>query len=342
MQNILTYTILDKYLKVVLNSFFEKVRFTNLYYNFRCNVCGDSKKTKKKKRGYILKQKHPWVFKCHNCDVSMSAERWLKRYFPVYHTQYIQELLQSGVIAPKENTKPNFKKTIEKVKEIREKHTSDELEEEKIETSWFRPINLGHGELYERARALCVNRKIPELVWKNWFVSINGKYRNRMIIPFFDDKQNIYYYQARALYNWLQPKYINRVSDKKDALYNYYNIDRSKPVILTEGIIDSLFIENAVAVCGTAITEDTEEQLKGLDVYYLFDCDKPGRKKSQKHLLAGKNIFLWKKFLEDHGMPQRDKWDVNDVYLYLSREKPFDFSELKRYFSNELFDEVYT
>ena len=44
---------------------FKKVKPT--LYNFRCPICGDSKKNKNKTRGYIYPVKANTNFKCHNC-----------------------------------------------------------------------------------------------------------------------------------------------------------------------------------------------------------------------------------------------------------------------------------
>ena len=85
---------LKKYINLVLGV--KNVTVSRSYFQFRCNVCGDSKKNRSKRRGYILMQKKNWVFKCHNCGKSMSAEKWLKEYYPVVYKQYIVELLQNN------------------------------------------------------------------------------------------------------------------------------------------------------------------------------------------------------------------------------------------------------
>ena len=47
---------------------FKRVK-ANLY-NFRCPICGDSKKHKNKARGYLYQVKTILNFKCHNCGAS--------------------------------------------------------------------------------------------------------------------------------------------------------------------------------------------------------------------------------------------------------------------------------
>ena len=60
---------------------FKRVK-ANLY-NFRCPICGDSKKNKSKTRGYLYTSKANTNYKCHNCGASMSLNNFLKKVDPV-------------------------------------------------------------------------------------------------------------------------------------------------------------------------------------------------------------------------------------------------------------------
>ena len=59
---------------------FKKVK-SNLY-NFRCPICGDSKKNKSKTRGYLYSVKSDVNFKCHNCGASITFNNFLKSIDP--------------------------------------------------------------------------------------------------------------------------------------------------------------------------------------------------------------------------------------------------------------------
>ena len=64
---ILIPSLLDSYLTV------RKIQESKgKSYNFRCPICGDSKKNKSKTRGYLYAVKANTNFKCHNCGASMS------------------------------------------------------------------------------------------------------------------------------------------------------------------------------------------------------------------------------------------------------------------------------
>ena len=73
---------------------FKRVK-ANLY-NFRCPICGDSKKNKSKTRGYLYASKVNTNYKCHNCGASMSLNNFLKKVDPVVQKQYAMEKFKEG------------------------------------------------------------------------------------------------------------------------------------------------------------------------------------------------------------------------------------------------------
>ena len=81
----------------LLSSRLEKFkRVKSNLYNFRCPICGDSKKNKSKTRGYLYAVKANTNFKCHNCGASMSLNNFLKQVDPAIHKQYVLEKFKSG------------------------------------------------------------------------------------------------------------------------------------------------------------------------------------------------------------------------------------------------------
>jgi len=178
---------LERQLISILNSNLSPYSSGKNYYNFRCNICGDSKKNKLKRRGYLIKKKDkPWYFYCHNGCGGMLALKWMKEYFPFNYRDYIKEILSNKKEAL-------IKPTV--VKQIKENDS------EKEDINFFIPILKGHGKLFEDAINTCKTRLIPESIWNKWYVAIDGKYKNRLIIPFFDNKGKIYYWQGRSLKN---------------------------------------------------------------------------------------------------------------------------------------------
>lgn len=318
--------ILRKYLNLVLSNK-DGVIVRNNYFQFRCNVCGDSKKNKYKKRGYLLFHKDRWVFKCHNCGISMGAEKWLKRYFPIQYKQYIVELLQNKSIDKQPINQPIVK--------------NERVYNEQKEVSTFVPVHKGTTDIFDKARDFCIKRKIPKEIWDKWFVSTKGDFGGRLIIPFFDNEGKIYHYQARTLCGQ-EPKYLNRVNNEKiNSIYNKYSVDKTKPIIVQEGPINALFVENSIATCGLSFADDFIIELEKLGtLWFLFDYDEPGLDKSKKMLEQGKTVFLWKKFQHSWGFPNKEKWDMNDLCI-ASHRNIFKMEELKPFFTNSNFDSIW-
>ncbi len=85
--------------------------------NFRCVLCGDSKKNKNKARGYILDKQGTYLYVCHNGCKTRPFDRFLKKFdYPLYE-QYIREKTRSDFEHDNRGTSnkaPVFKTNIEK------------------------------------------------------------------------------------------------------------------------------------------------------------------------------------------------------------------------------------
>ena len=122
---------------------FKKVKI-NLF-NFRCPICGDSKKNKNKCRGYFYQIKNNTNYKCHNCGVNISFNNFLKSVYPEIHKQYTLEKFKSGVSGknfsteePKFNfEKPNFRKIINLPKASENENAKKYLEGRKLNPDEF-------------------------------------------------------------------------------------------------------------------------------------------------------------------------------------------------------------
>ena len=342
----LDYIILEKYLIQATNAIKGSVS-SRYRINFRCNICGDSATKRHVKRGFLLfNTKDPtnkyWVYKCQRpqCDANAgwSAQRWLKHTDPFLYNCYINEvkaLNRGDENADAISAKLN-KIRLEKEKDLEADALRKKVAEEK-DVKFFKPIN-SKGKLFEDARTYCIKRKIPESIWSKFFVATDRRYKNRLIIPFFNKSKEILYWQGRHLYGE-EPKYLNRMVDKSNAIYNLDNIDETKPVVVLEGPIDSMFVENAIATLGLELNEKMQRKIDTLDAYYLFDNDEAGQTKSRKYLKNNKYVFLWKSFLKDYELPGNIK-DINEVILQLGIDN-FKFIDLKKYFTNSYIDLLY-
>ena len=86
----------SKYIGLVSSRLGNFKRVKSDLYNFRCPICGDSKKNKTKTRGYLYPVKADVNYRCHNCGASMTFSNFLKEIDPVVHKQYVFERFKQG------------------------------------------------------------------------------------------------------------------------------------------------------------------------------------------------------------------------------------------------------
>ena len=116
-------------------------------YNFRCPLCGDSKKQKNKTRGYIYphSKDHLLLYKCHNCGASMSFGNLLKQLDSVLYKQYTFERFKDGHVGrgtlveePRFNFEaPKFKSKLDLPKAWENSYAKKYLENRKLNPDKF-------------------------------------------------------------------------------------------------------------------------------------------------------------------------------------------------------------
>lgn len=319
--------LLKKYLKLVLTTYFPEAVITKYDMVFRCNICGDSKKSKTKKRAHFKDLKGNIIFKCFNCNYNITPTKWLKKYYPEFYKRYIGEVLQN-----KDENNEQIK--VEKLK--------PKIKEDKY-TKKFIPILRNDTQVFKDAIELIKNRKIPKQIWKGWYIALDGRYKNRIIIPIYDKDNMIVYWQGRSIYNQY-PKYLNCLRETEKAVFAQLEvINKNKPIIIQEGLIDSKFVENGLTTLSSSWCDTIQKKLDELNCYYVLDFDitEQTKKKAIKLLNKKKYLFNWKKYLQDHCMSNKEKWDINKLYLYEKRDKIYTFNELEKYFTNNYYDKIW-
>ena len=218
---------------------FKRVK-PNLY-NFRCPICGDSKKNKSKTRGYLYVVKANTNYRCHNCGASMSLNNFLKEVDPAIHKQYTLEKFKSG------HTGRNF---------VADEPTFT-FEEPKFKTK----LSIPPCSEVQRGREYLEKRRLdPEkFYWAEDFTGFinsikptfgsNVPKESRIIIPLYYNK-NLIGVQGRSLLP-NSVKYITTIFyNDAPKIYGLDTIRKSSPVFVTEGPFDSTFIRNSIAMCG--------------------------------------------------------------------------------------------
>ena len=293
-----------KYLNIIspyLQQF--KKKGDNLW-NFRCPYCGDSQKSRTKARGFVFRKKNDLFFKCHNCGVGASLGNLVKTVDSKTYKDYIMERYKKGV-ETRSSPQPEFKfnapvfrkkgilEGLKSIKNLPDDHPAKQIvERRKL------PVE-SLSDLY-----LCESFfKFTNSIIKGKFPSLDGDHP-RLIIPFRDESGEVFAYQGRAFGNE-QPKYITiKIDEERDKIFGLDKVDKSKPILVVEGPLDSLFLDNCIAVAGADFSN-----IKG-DLTVIYDNEprnKEINKQIEKTIDQGKSVCLW----PDH---MKEK-DINDMII---------------------------
>ena len=275
---------------------FKRVK-SNLY-NFRCPICGDSKKNKSKTRGYLYAVKANTNFKCHNCGASMSLNNFLKQVDPAVHKQYVLEKFKEGHTGRNFVTEePDFKFEAPKFKK-----------KLKLPKASEDPRPAG----YLTARKLNPDHFYYAKHFKKFVNSLKQTFddekhdEERIIIPLYYEK-NLIGFQGRSL-GPSKVKYITvMLDDDAPKIYGLDNIRRDTPVYVTEGPFDSTFIRNAIAMCGA----DADVSRWGIsNPVWIYDNEPRNREitnRIAKTIDAGHSVVIWPESIDDK--------DINDMVM---------------------------
>ena len=277
---------------------FSKVK--DHLYNFRCPYCGDSKRNKTKKRGYLYRRKTDYNFKCHNCGTSKSLTNFLKDIDKQLYDQYLLERYKEGLtgrgsVAPEpkfEFKKPVFRPSLKLPKASTNDRASDYLKKRKL--------NPEHFYYTGKFKEFCNSYKDTYPDSKNDHA--------RIIIPLYDEDKKLLGFQGRALDAFVKPKYLTVMLDEDNPkIYGLDSVKKDELVFITEGPFDSTFIRNSVAMCGADLFLGNW----GIsDCCYVYDneprnteiCDR-----ISKCIKQGYKVVIWPSNI-------REK-DINDMVL---------------------------
>jgi len=137
--------------------------------------------------------------------------------------------------------------------------------------------------------------------------------RHRICIP-LKEKGKVVNMECRDYTGNQKPKVLYPKGGKSDILFNYDNLDRTKPLIVVEGIKSALRLwthvtKNVTATLGASIGKRQKELLKEFDHLVVFaDSDEAGR-----NMVKQLEEALPKEF--DVAFMQREGWDPADGSL---------------------------
>jgi hypothetical protein len=113
----------------------------------------------------------------------------------------------------------------------------------------------------------CLKRKIPKDKFKRLYfipnmkdiVQLSDKYKDkivteepRLVIPFYNGIGQLSGVTCRALRGESLRYVLIKIKEDEDLVFGLNEVDKTKPIHVCEGPLDSLFLPNAIAVGGTS------------------------------------------------------------------------------------------
>lgn len=276
--------------------------------NCRCPVCGDSTKSKTKARGYFFKKNNDFFFKCHNCGAGLNLYNFLERISPLLCKQYALERYSKGENNKSNYIKPTIKELYPNPTEAPKKYSYcniSDLPEHHICKKYLKSRKLNN--YYDRFGYAENFAKLAK--------EINPKYElfeePRLVIPMVNELGKLQGIQGRILEGSRnETKYITIRINDDPLCYGIDRIDQTKPVIVVEGPIDSMFLDNAVGCLGSSNFIEIESRFKIYDAIYVLDNEPRNTeivKILEKLIKAEKQVCIWPKEIKNK--------DINDMVL---------------------------
>ena len=294
--------------------------------NCRCPICGDSQKNKSKCRGFFYLKKNSFFYKCHNCGFGSNIYNFLKEVSPSLCKEYSVEQFKEkngNIVEEKKDlfkfrdSKPVFKKK-DKVLDKLQCLADLPKDHPAVQFADMRQIPRQHfGLLYFTDD---FGKFVRNSLDSNVFI---GR-ENRIVIPFFNSHGDVVAAQGRAINfkdeeNARQTaKYITIKADKSiDRLwYGLWRANPKKRVYVVEGPIDSLFLQNSVAMVGAGALKEIPARFVNTKMTYILDNEPRNRQicaYNEKLIEMGKEVCIWPREI--------DEKDINDMAYKLSTRK---------------------
>lgn len=283
----------------------------------RCPICGDSKRNKSKTRFYFYEKKGGFFVKCHNCDFGTTLSKFLEQFDRGIHEQYTLEKYRSGTTGRNES-EPEYKFAEPKFGKCRA--STEDVERE--------PLCVGLSSLSELqedhpAVVFLLDRQIPRdkhhLLYfapnfGAWAKTIDPDMQlgnePRLIIPIIHEGRLIGA-NCRSFDPKSTSRYITLRKEKNEdrMWFGLDRVDSTRPVVVVEGPLDSLFLPNAVAIIGLGKCATLPKEL-GSDPIFALDNEPRNKElvKTMQELVDNKRtLCIWPDTIKEK--------DINEMVL---------------------------
>jgi predicted RNA-binding Zn-ribbon protein involved in translation (DUF1610 family) len=266
---------------------------------FRCPICGDSKKSQNKTRGYIYEKDGYFKFKCHNCGEVKSLAQFIEFVDSSLYADYQMERFFSQPRKARTDVLPDApmkKFNVYDVGELGELVSMDELDDissvkQYVIQRMIPPEHFRHLFYCDKFKSF-VNKLLPNKL-KEAVIE-----EPRLVIPFFDENKKMFAFAGRSFKKFTSLRYINIVLDEtKPKLFGIERWNKDEETIVVEGPLDALFLPNCIATAGGDLISAIRgnDKTKFIIVYDNEPRSVTTRKKIAKAIDCGYRVCIWPK-----------------------------------------------
>jgi hypothetical protein len=274
-------------------------KYTNTYEG-GCPCCREGRSWQKKRRCYYVVDDD--LICCHNCGWFSKPLKWIQEVSGLSFSE-IKEELSSYDILPIDIGKEESNLTQRTNSETLPLDCINLFDENQV--SFYKDNKIVKEALRivkHRRLNTAVNR--PDTLW----LSLTDRMqKNRIVIPFYDEQNQIPFYQTRAIISNDKniPKYLGKLNGEK-SLFNLNKISLDlEYIFIFEGPIDAFFVKNSTAVAGiqekssnmfSALQKEQLSKFKFHKRIWVLDSqwlDSASRNKTTKLIDNGETVFVW-------------------------------------------------
>jgi hypothetical protein len=329
-------------------------------FNFACPYCGDSSEHLDKKRGNIyLKSK---TFKCFNDGCFKYTT--LKNFVGYFAKRHGIDIMHLDIDFDEELDTSKFKLDLGNnnsiydyledvdvlpklmdIDYITSRFSLKSVKEASQHSDVYKFLKERHIHLTDNYGDFIFYDTLDDKIYIFNYDKKSGKilgfatrhvnYKRYKIYPYTDITEHL-----GIDHQLTDPDIVNLLSN----YFNILNVDFNKPVKMTEGQIDSLFLHNGMAISGLSKMGFISDYIDPKNTFLFFDWDKGGVTESIKHIQNGYNVYMWsmliskmKKTFNPYTPKIMKIKDVNNLFSFL-----YDITKLDIKKFNEITDKYYT
>lgn len=261
-------------------------------YTCNCFKCGSA--TPWKRKMYILTEHRNYITVfCQRCGYNTNLRNFIRDINPYIFEEYKKE-------EAKERLDDLRNGTLNK-KMVGSSVINTDIDLKylfKLSSLYFKP-----AKQFRKAVEFCKRRHIQDHI-DEFYYSIHPTdniMSGMLIFPFYmEDKETLYGFQGR---HTEQKLFYTHSKNESVKSYNTFNVDYEQTVFIFESIIDSLMVENSIAMLGTSLSEAIKALMHKR--VWIFDNDRVGKQRALQYLDQGEKCFIY---------PDNFKWkDFNEA-----------------------------